>query len=91
LTNREETKNSVVVAVFPSQVKNHVFPYGRYTGQLINGLRDGYGVFEFTDGSKYSGDWKGDKMNGKGKLKYEIGKEYEGGFKDNMFHGQGRY
>lgn len=31
-----------------------------YTGQWLNGMKDGYGQQVWPDGSKYEGEWKND-------------------------------
>jgi hypothetical protein len=41
-------------------------------------MRDGYGVYTFSDGSTYSGQWKADKMHGKGVYTTKGGRTYEG-------------
>ena len=33
---------------------------GRYEGQLINGKKEGKGIFYYNSGSRYEGDWKND-------------------------------
>ena len=43
---------------------------GTYEGSFVNGLRDGEGVYEWTDGASYSGDWSSDQMNGDGVYYY---------------------
>jgi hypothetical protein len=35
-----------------------------YTGELLNGMKDGYGQQVWQDGSKYDGQWLMDKANG---------------------------
>ena len=35
---------------------------GFYKGLFRDGKRNGYGVYEYADGSRYEGDWKDDKM-----------------------------
>jgi len=35
-----------------------------YTGDWYAGYRDGKGIQEWLDGSKYIGDWSRDKANG---------------------------
>jgi hypothetical protein len=49
-----------------------------YTGERVNGLREGYGTAVWPDGSRYEGQWKNDKANGKGKLAHADGDVYEG-------------
>ena len=37
-----------------------------YTGAYVANLKDGEGVFEYPDGSKYQGNWRHDKRHGDG-------------------------
>jgi hypothetical protein len=39
---------------------------GVYTGQLVNGSRNGHGVMRYTDGVVYDGQWKDNKAEGYG-------------------------
>ena len=39
-----------------------------YKGDIINGNKNGFGILEFKDGTKYEGEFKEDKYNGKGKI-----------------------
>ena len=39
---------------------------GRYVGQVVNGLKEGKGIFYWNDGERYEGEWKNDKREGKG-------------------------
>lgn len=43
-----------------------------------------------SDGSRYTGQWKGGHWHGEGQLERADGSVYEGGFKDGKPHGQGR-
>ena len=36
----------------------------RYEGNWKNGVRDGYGVFHYANGSKYEGYWKNNMKEG---------------------------
>ena len=73
--------------------KNEVtLPNGaKYTGEWLDGKRDGYGVQIWVDGSRYEGNWKNDKANGDGKLFHADGDVYEGGWMDDKAHGYGKY
>jgi hypothetical protein len=37
---------------------------------MINGMRNGNGIFYYKDGGYYDGRWKQNMMNGYGKLYY---------------------
>lgn len=41
------------------------FANGEYTGELVDGVRQGYGVFKFSNYDIYDGDWEAGKMHGK--------------------------
>ena len=46
----------------------------------------------YSDGTLYTGKWKGDKRHGYGEMKYAHGRTtYKGEFKDGLKHGQGLY
>ena len=47
------------------------------------------GVFNFSDGTQYKGEWKNGKENGKGIINMPNGGSYKGGFKDGIFYGDG--
>ncbi len=65
--------------------------YGRYKGEIENGLPNGQGVGKTIDGHKYEGGWKDGKRHGEGTITYPIGDKYIGEFKDGKRHGQGSY
>ena len=55
------------------------FPYGKgilenyrdnyiYNGNIINGIKNGYGELKFEEGTIYKGEFKEDKFHGKGKI-----------------------
>ena len=39
-----------------------------------NGLKSGYGIVEWSDGSKYEGHWYEDNKNGEGTYKWADGR-----------------
>ncbi|CAF0786054.1 unnamed protein product, partial [Didymodactylos carnosus] len=51
-----------------------------YDGNFVNGRRDGYGVFYYSSGTRYMGEWKNDQKHGKGKLVLRNGTEVEAEF-----------
>ena len=62
-----------------------------YTGNFLNNLFDGSGVFIYPSGSEYHGEWKKNQKNGHGVYKYNNGDIYKGFFKNDIIHGKGKY
>lgn len=94
-----ETKNIPVQQKAPApksagkkeSCSNKQFPGGYYTGDLVDGLREGKGSFSYSvNSNKYNGYWQNDKCNGFGSLsdRYSI-PIYEGEWTDNKRHGKG--
>ena len=48
-----------------------------YDGEVINGLRNGFGVYTDNKRNKYCGYWKNDKKDGQGMLVTEQGAKYK--------------
>ena len=42
---------------------------GRYVGQVVNGIKEGKGIFYWNNGNRYEGDCRNGKIEGKG-IKY---------------------
>lgn len=62
-----------------------------YKGNLLNGLKDGYGVYTWSNGEKYDGEWSNDMMNGTGAFYYASGTtgyKLEGTFVNNLPNGE---
>ena len=49
----------------------------------------GFGVFTWTDGRQYTGNFLNDKKEGKGELVWPDGKKYDGDWKNGRQHGEG--
>ncbi|HNZ53967.1 MAG TPA: hypothetical protein PKN76_07500 [bacterium] len=62
-----------------------------YIGNLEKGVRDGYGVINYSDESKYEGHWKNNKKHGTGVFTYENGAKYEGNFENDKKNGVGKF
>ena len=54
-------------------------------------MKDGFGVYEWSDGTKYEGNFKEDRKDGFGIYYFYNGDKYEGNFKEDRFHGNGTY
>lgn len=63
----------------------------KYNGNMVNGKKEGQGVYILSNGSKYYGEFKNDKMNGNGVMRYPDGATYDGKWKDNTREGYGVY
>ncbi len=69
----------------------HVPINDRYEGKFSNNLKDGFGSYEWPDGTKYEGNFKEDRKDGFGIYYFYNGDKYEGNFKEDRFHGNGTY
>ncbi|CAJ1340401.1 unnamed protein product [Effrenium voratum] len=56
-----------------------------FKGSWSQGLRSGYGKFQFANGAKYEGQWTDNIKHGEGRYTFEDGRVYVGEFvSDNM-------
>ena len=63
----------------------------KYTGEWLNGLRDGYGVQVWASGDRYEGEWKKCLKHGSGTMMFHNGDTYIGDHVKGKMHGQGQY
>lgn len=62
-----------------------------YSGEFLDGIRDGKGVISYPDGGMYEGGWKLGQMHGYGILFYPSKDiAYEGFWHEGKFHGEGK-
>lgn len=66
-------------------------PLEQYTGDTLNGKKNGTGTLVWPDGSRYEGMWENNRANGKGILYHADGDVYEGMWLNDKAHGQGVY
>ena len=63
---------------------------GIYTGQLVEGKPEGYGVFIYSNGEIFKGNWRNGKQSGRGSIYYANGSIwYKGDWFCGKPHGQG--
>lgn len=62
---------------------------GTYTGYLVNGDCDGWGVMNYEDGRVYAGYWGGGAWNGRGTVTWPNGDRLECDFVDQVACGNG--
>lgn len=60
-----------------------------YEGQVIEGRRQGRGVWKFAQG-QYEGQWKDDMQHGSGIQTWSDGRVYDGEFAGGHFSGRGK-
>lgn len=60
-----------------------------YTGDMVDGKRNGKGSSRYADGTTYEGDWVDDKREGFGVFTWPNGMKFEGEFKNNVRNGKG--
>jgi hypothetical protein len=63
-------------------------PNGNYEGFLVDGKREGFGLYTWADGSQYTGSWENDVMEGLGKYQSPTMIIF-GEFKNNKLVGRG--
>lgn len=62
-----------------------------YTGQVLNGRKNGKGTQVWQDRSKYIGEWEDDVIKGKGTFYYPNGDVFEALWDNNSANGYGTY
>lgn len=63
----------------------------KYTGQFLNGLREGNGKITLTNGNAYDGQFSRNRMQGEGTMVYSNGDKYIGTWQNDQMHGRGKY
>ncbi|KAL7473228.1 hypothetical protein ACHAXS_013648 [Conticribra weissflogii] len=63
-----------------------------YPGRPLqnSAMKDGFGKYDFVNGTIYIGNWRQSKPNGHGKAIYPSGTAYEGSWKDGNWIGEGK-
>ncbi len=64
--------------------------FGRYDGELADGLPSGAGIRVYKGGERYEGVWLNGKRHGQGEVISPRGWRYRGGFEQDLFSGHGR-
>jgi clan AA aspartic protease (TIGR02281 family) len=84
-------QSATMVAAPPGQTTER-FPNGDlYVGQMTGGLREGQGIYTWSDGRRYAGSFRGGLEEGQGTYSYPNGEKYQGQFQANRRTGQGTY
>ena len=82
----EEIKTEMVVNMVFTMRSQGIVCDGKYTGEVINGVPNGYGVFTATNLKllqwHYLGEWKNGEMFGKGGCYYDNGRAEVGTYEN---------
>ena len=64
------------------------FADGIYSGENVEGVRQGHGTFKYNNGDVYTGNWYNNMRSCRGMCKYKNGDSYEGEWvNDTCYHG----
>ena len=69
--------------------KELIYENGKYFGEILNGIGEGKGIFNYINDVIYVGEWKKGKKEGKGIYFYKSGDVYEVEQKDDNMEGKG--
>jgi hypothetical protein len=61
----------------------------KYEGPIINGKKEGKGIYIYKNGCKYEGYFRNDKKEGEGIFYYANGDRYKGNFSGGFYQGYG--
>ena len=91
LKNNIDENKFLMNSSFSSSNEKKEYKEGRYIGSIIDGKREGIGIFIYVNGKRYEGEWKNDKIDGRGIMFYKNGDKYDGYFVNNKKEGKGSY
>ncbi len=63
----------------------------RFSGEIINDKKQGFGVYIWVNGDRYEGGWDNDTMSGTGLFIDNAGRSYEGQWVSGQYSGEGVY
>ena len=67
------------------------FDGGVYGGEVVKGIKSGFGKYTYPNGDSYEGEFAGDLRHGEGKYVWANGETYTGEFASGNMHGFGTY
>lgn len=93
LVSGNRVKKFLVLVLLSLSVLGHgVVGHGaEYSGDLVEGVREGYGSLVWDNGDLYEGQFIANKRHGKGRLVWASGEVYEGEFFEGKRTGFGVY
>ena len=60
-----------------------------YKSEIKNNLKNGKGIFFYSDGGRYDGEFLNNLRHGKGVYYWNNGSRWEGNFEEDLFKGNG--
>jgi len=63
----------------------------RYDGEIIDGMRNGFGTYYYKNGERFEGNWYKNQKHGRGTFFDKSGEVYEGMWNNNKKEGVGTY
>jgi hypothetical protein len=64
---------------------------GSYVGERVAGKAEGHGVYTWSSGDRYDGNWKDDVPDGKGTYTWKNGSGYQGEWRSGKKQGRAFY
>ena len=61
----------------------------KYTGQFVDGFKEGRGIFSIANGDEYVGEFVRGRRHGHGIETYQNGEKYVGEYEEDLQNGQG--
>ena len=84
---KDNKENGFGIYIWYEKNSNSKTLRNRYIGYWINGVREGYGVFFYSNDTKYEGFLENNEKNGFGVFRFKNGMEYIGDFlQDRMIN-----
>lgn len=62
----------------------------QYEGMELNDLFHGRGIYTFSNGDVFIGEFRFGKMKGNGQFKFKSGDQYDGEVQEDQMHGKGK-
>ena len=86
------TSGAGAAAAAPDSSRPQVGPSGVYEGERNEaGEWEGHGIYRFSDGASYEGEWVANQQHGRGTMNYASAASYTGDWRAGMKHGTGTY
>jgi hypothetical protein len=79
-----------IVSSYSVDSDSNRFINGTFEGNVTDGVINGKGVFHFSTGEVYEGEWKDNNYCGSGSIKLSSDR-YDGEFSESKYNGKGKY